>query len=54
MCFGTLQGLFKSVYVSPHLCVSYHIRASIAGEKPYVHVIALLFLYLLVNVIPDV
>lgn len=54
MCSGTLQGLFKSAYVSPHLCVSYPIQASIAGEKPYVHVSGLLFLYVPVNVILDV
>jgi len=54
VCSGTLQGLFKSAYVSPHLCISYRIRASIAGEKPYVHIIGLLFLYVPVNVILDV
>lgn len=51
VCSGTLQVFLKSTYVSPHLCVSYHLHASITGEKPYVHIIGLLSLYMPMNVI---
>lgn len=30
-------------FVSPHLCVSYHIHDSIAREKPYAHIIVSLY-----------